>query len=291
MTAALDAGMLAESAAADYWRAACLLSFSHSAGLTWPPPGEPQRSRAVGHWGCNPGIAWAAAHLAQACTDEGFLLVVGTGHAVSYAFAHHALCTGLPSDAISAAIRRYGAPGGDPTELLGELEVPYIGGELGPALGVSQGIAAGSPGLPVAVVIGDGECETPAALAAFAHHDVLPPAPGAFWLPVVNVNGARMGSAARFSPARLRVLLEGMGYTVLGSGQDAAQAAQAARRSWELARSGTPAVWLSVTRKGCSRSAVIRIPFSAPTMPPMATMPKAQAAACAGSVPKRVASP
>ncbi|HZM82430.1 MAG TPA: hypothetical protein VFC19_42465, partial [Candidatus Limnocylindrales bacterium] len=60
-------------AAADYWRAACLLSFSHAAGLAWPPPGAPRRSRAVGHWGCNPGIAWAAGHLAEASTEE-FLL-------------------------------------------------------------------------------------------------------------------------------------------------------------------------------------------------------------------------
>ncbi|MGI5401435.1 hypothetical protein ACQEVG_18725 [Streptomyces sp. CA-135486] len=250
MTAVHDAAAPVSSAATDYWRAACLLSFSHAAGLTWPPPGEPQRSRAVGHWGCNPGIAWAAAHLAQACTDEGFLLVVGTGHASSYTFAHQALRSGASLGAISAAIRRYGAPGGDPTELLGEPEVPYVGGELGPALGVSQGIAAASPGLRVAVVVGDGECETPAALAAFAHHDVLRPAHGACWLPVVNVNGARMGSAARFSAAQLRGLLEGMGYTVLDSGADAAEAGEAARRAWELAGSGTPVVWLSVTEKG-----------------------------------------
>jgi xylulose-5-phosphate/fructose-6-phosphate phosphoketolase len=250
VTAAPDDPTPTGSAAADYWRAACLLSFSHSAGLSWPPPGEPQRPRTAGHWGCNPGIAWAAAHLAAASGDDGFLLVVGTGHAGSYAFAHQALCSGAPPDAISAAIRRYGAPGGDPTELLGEPGVPYIGGELGPALGVSQGIAAASPGLLVAVVIGDGECETPAALAAFAHHEVLPPAPGACWLPVVNVNGARMGSAARFSPARLRALLEGMGYTVLDSGNEAAEAAAAARGAWELARAGTPVAWLSVTEKG-----------------------------------------
>ena len=44
-----------------------------------------------------------------------------------------------------------------------------------------------------------------------------------------------------------------------------------------------------VTRKGWSRSTVIRMPFSAPTSPPIATMPKAQAVACPGSVPKRVA--
>ena len=194
MSAVRDAAAPAGSSALDYWRAVCMLSFSHAAGLTWPPPGNPQRPRAVGHWGCNPGIAWAAGHLAETCGADGFLLVVGTGHAGSYAFAHRALRSAASAAAITSASRRYGAPGGDPTEDLASPDVPYLGGELGPALGVTQGIAAASPGLRVAVVIGDGECETPAALAAFAHRDVLPPADGACWLPVVNVNGS---SAAR----------------------------------------------------------------------------------------------
>ncbi|MFJ6200053.1 hypothetical protein [Micromonospora sp. NPDC092111] len=240
----------AGSTATDYWRAACLLAFSHAAGLSWPPPGEPQRARAVGHWGCNPGVAWAAGHLAQECDDDGFLLVVGTGHAGSFTFAHRVLRAGGAAADVSAAIRRYGAPGGDPSEFLAEPRVPYVGGELGPALGVGQGIAAARPGLRVAVVVGDGECETPAALAAFAHHDALPPADGSCCLPVVNVNGARMGSPARFSPERLRGLLEGMGYAVLCSGARGEDAARAARRAWDMAAAGEPVVWLSVTEKG-----------------------------------------
>lgn len=237
------------SAAQDYWRAVCMLSFSHAAGLTWPPPGAPQRSQPVGHWGCNPGVAWAAGHLAEASTEE-FLLIVGTGHASSFVFAQQALRSLATPDMISDANRRYGQSGGEPTELLGIPEVPYVGGELGPALGVGQGIAVSSPGLRVVTVIGDGECETPVALAAFAHHDVLTAAPRACWLPVVNVNGARMGSSARFSPERLRRLLEGMGYTVLHSGPRTGEAAVAARRAWKLALSGVPVVWLSVSEKG-----------------------------------------
>ncbi|MFF4501644.1 hypothetical protein [Streptomyces sp. NPDC001401] len=237
------------SAAVDYWRAACLLGFSHAAGLTWPPPGAPQRRRAVGHWGCNPGIAWVAGHLAQVSSEE-FLLIVGTGHAGSYLFAQQALGSPAAVASISDANRRYGQPGGAPTELLGVPDVPYVGGELGPALGVGQGIAASLLGVRVVTVIGDGECETPAALAAFAHHDVLARAPGSCWLPVVNVNGARMGSSARFSPKGLQSLLEGMGYTVLISGAHTDEAAEAARRAWELTESGVPVVWLSVTDKG-----------------------------------------
>ncbi|MDH6108191.1 xylulose-5-phosphate/fructose-6-phosphate phosphoketolase [Kitasatospora sp. MAP12-15] len=251
-------------AAVDYWRAACLLGFSHAAGLAWPPPGAPQRRRAAGHWGCNPGIAWAAGHLAQASGGE-FLLIVGTGHAGSYLFAQQALrCSAAPAS-IREANRRYGQPGGEPTELLGIPELPYVGGELGPALGVGQGIAASSPGLRVVTVIGDGECETPAALAAFAHHDVLTRAPDSCWLPVVNANGARMGSSARFSPKRLQSLLEGMGYTVLSSGAHTAEAAEAARRAWELSESGVPAVWLSITEKGWPAPELLGgLPFRGP---------------------------
>jgi xylulose-5-phosphate/fructose-6-phosphate phosphoketolase len=233
----------------DYWRAACLLSFSHAAGLAWPPPGEPQRSQAAGHWGCNPGIAWVAGHLAAASAEE-FLLIVGTGHASSFVFAQQALRSPATPDAISRATRRYGQAGGEPTEIMGIPEVPYVGGELGPALGVGQGIASSSPGLRVVTVIGDGECETPVALAALAHYDVLAMPPQACWLPVINVNGARMGSSARFSPERLRRLLEGMGYTVLCSGPRTDEAQDAASRAWELALSGAPTVWLSVSEKG-----------------------------------------
>jgi xylulose-5-phosphate/fructose-6-phosphate phosphoketolase len=237
------------SVAEDYWRAACLLSFSHAAGLEWPPPGAPQRRRAAGHWGCNPGIAWTSGHLAAASAGE-FLLLVGTGHATSFVFAQQALRRAASAAWISDACRRYSQPGGDPSEALGLPDVPYQGGELGPALGVGQAIAASSPGLKVVTVIGDGECETPAALAAFAHHDVLRPAPGACWLPVINANGARMGSAARFSPGRLSRLLAGLGFTVLHSGPDTASATQAAVRAWDLASAGEPVVWLSVTEKG-----------------------------------------
>jgi len=177
-------------------------------------------------------------------------LLVGTGHAGSFLFAQRALHAGLPATEIDRAIRRHGRPGGDPIELLDVPGLPYVGGELGPALGVGQGLAAARPGLRVVTVIGDGECETPVALAALAHRDALPPAPDAVWLPVVNVNGARMGSSARFTPDRLRGLLEGMGYTVLHSGPHADDAAAAAGTAWELAEGRVPVVWLSVTDKG-----------------------------------------
>jgi len=67
---------------------------------------------------------------------------------------------------------------------------------------------------------------------------------------VVNVNGARMGSAARFSPDRLSSMLAGLGYTVLRSGPDTASASRAAGRAWHLAVTGVPVAWLTITDKG-----------------------------------------
>lgn len=126
-----------------YWRSVCALASCHLLGTTWPPPGVPQRGRLVGHWGCNPGIGWITAHLASHWSSEQpLLMVVGTGHASSFVFAHNALQTRADPAAITAAAARYGQPHGDPAELVGQPNVPYLGGELGPALAVSQGLAA-----------------------------------------------------------------------------------------------------------------------------------------------------
>ncbi|WP_416483241.1 hypothetical protein [Streptomyces sp. CL12] len=240
------------ASAENYWKAVCLLSFSHAAGLDWPPPGRPQRARAAGHWGCNPGLAWIAGHLAETCADREFLMVVGTGHATSFCFAHAALRTEPSAGLISEANRTYSQPGGQPSELIGEPDVPYVGGELGPALGVGQGLAAARPGLRVATVVGDGECETPVALAALVHRgELLRAGLGAVWLPVVNANGARMGAEAALQPERLSRLLGGLGYEVVISGTDNPEyASMAAGRAWRLAEEGAPVVWISCSDKG-----------------------------------------
>lgn len=239
-------------AAQRYWRAVCALALSHLLGASWPPPGERQRRRVVGHWGCNPGIAWATGHLAATWPGaEPFRLVVGTGHASSFLFAHGALRDRADAATVSAGTARYGMPGGDPSELLTLPGLPYSGGELGPALGVSQGLAAHTPdGGAVVCVIGDGECETPAALAALAHADVLLPPGRGGWLPVVNANGARMGGPSRFGEGALTGLLRGFGYEVLRSGTDPAEASAAAGAALRACLAGRRVAWLSVTDKG-----------------------------------------
>jgi len=247
-------------AAERYWRLACALAATHVLGTTWPPPGQPQRSRIVGHWGCNPGIAWIVGHLAAHWAGrEPLLLVLGTGHATSFAVAHEALRERWAPALVSATAARYGRPGGEPSEIVGAAGVPYLGGELGPALAVAQGLAAGlPPGRMVACVVGDGECETPAALAALAHAPVLlgSGAPAA-WLPVVNANGARMGGASRFGPRELQRLLGGLGYRVVTSSAETVEASEAARAALDAALAGEPVAWVSVTDKGWPAPALV----------------------------------
>lgn len=241
--------------ALDYWRATCALAATHLFGFTWPPPGHSQRRRVVGHWGCNSGIAWIVGHLASHWTNEQpFLLVVGTGHAASFLFAHRAICEAWNSEKITNAAARYGQFEGDPTEIIGIPEVPYQGGELGLALSVSQSLAAYSQQSLTVCVVGDGECEAPATLAAFAHADVLrgdedqrrknP------WLPVVNANGARMGSRALWTGDRLVNFLSGLGYRILRSGSSPAWASKTAKLALEAAQAGEKVVWISETDKG-----------------------------------------
>jgi xylulose-5-phosphate/fructose-6-phosphate phosphoketolase len=212
----------------------------------------------VGHWGCNPGIAWAVAHLAAVLRDpDPFLLVVGTGHATSFLFAHDAIAKPLAAGEISTASRWYGQPGGEPTELIGLPEIPFASGELGPGLAVAQGLAVASSQRLVVAVIGDGECETPAALAALAHRDVLLRETPSRWLPVINANGARMGGVVRFSAAKLERLLSALGYEVVRSGADGKEAARAAAAAVSSLDAGRPAVWISETEKGWPAPAMI----------------------------------
>lgn len=78
----------------------------------------------------------------------------------------------------------------------------------------------------MACVIGDAECETPAALAAFAHADVLLERGTIAWLPVINANGFGMGGPAHFTAEKLQRILDGFGYEVFCSNDTLASASR-----------------------------------------------------------------
>lgn len=179
-------------------------------------------------------------------------MVVGTGHASSYLFAHQALAEGWTAQHFSAAADRYGQPGGDPSELPPPHGAPYQGGELGAALAVTQGLSAFSDHRLTVCIVGDGECETPSALAAFVHGDVLLGcgAGRRAWLPVINANGARMGGPSVWDGTRLERFLTGLDYEVIRSGEDPQEASDAADLALRRCLSNDKVVWISETEKG-----------------------------------------
>lgn len=150
----------------------------------------------------------------------------------------------------NAMISRYGEPGGDPTEYLTfPSNLPHLFGELGSAVAVSQTLASLQDRL-VLCIIGDGECETPATIAAFVHRNELNKLGEQRLLIAVNCNGHRMGGKTSMSHSRLRNLLSGLGYRVFTSDTQADEAAEAAAQALRSASENQPTIWLSVTEKG-----------------------------------------
>ncbi|WP_035753811.1 phosphoketolase family protein [Parafrankia discariae] len=173
---------------------------------------EDLKPRAVGHWGCTPGIAfiWANLLAAITATEADVRLFVGTGHAGAAWLA----CTylegscaegGDDEDALAALVAAFGRANGLPTELDPRLPgVLWPSGEIGHALAVAQGHALAAPDARTVVVLGDGELETAPTIAAISGGEVLGPS-----LPltvIVNHNGQRMGGpshAAGWSDERI----------------------------------------------------------------------------------------
>lgn len=161
------------------------------------------KTRASGHWGTVPGTAWLLAHAGVAAglqPDTEIITVIGAGHAgvvqralgwltgdlakVRPRFSSDnigltALVTSFPEiDGLGAEIHP-ALPAGD-----------YLGGWLGGALAFAQGMALDAHDRVVVAILGDGECETPATAASWLAQRAIP---GTSVLPVVHLNGRRMG--------------------------------------------------------------------------------------------------
>lgn len=166
------------------------------------------KPRAVGHWGCTPGITaiWGAVAGALAGSGTRGRLIVGTGHAglawLACSYLDGSLAEQRPDytadiAGLSLLARDFGSLGGLTTEV--SYQYPgalWCGGELGHAIGVCHGLALADPGLEVVVVVGDGELETATTAGAFQAMRV-------FRTPnlhaIINDNGMRMGGASALS--------------------------------------------------------------------------------------------
>lgn len=163
------------------------------------------KHRAVGHWGCTPGITaiWGAAAAAVTAAGRPARLLVGTGHAglawTAAAYTDGSLTDMHPQytqdvNGLLTLARDFGAYGGLATEVSHQYPgALWCGGELGHAVGVCHGIALADPEQDVIVVIGDGELETVTTTGAIQALRAFP-APNLHI--VVNDNGMRMGGTS-----------------------------------------------------------------------------------------------
>ena len=185
------------------------------------------KTQVTGHWGCSPGFNAIYAQLLASRVATGFpmRLVVGTGH------AGHALlsCLFLSGDlyaidckyalnlrGITALSNAIGAPGGLTNELAASYpSVLLPTGELGEALAFAQGLCSAKTSHVTVAVLGDGELETALTQSAWLGVRELERHMADPLLPIINMNGWRMGGRSLFGTMpdqELNTLFAAAGY-------------------------------------------------------------------------------
>ena len=217
-----------------YWRAvnylgAAQLYLKENARLREPLTKEHVKSRILGHWGTQPGLNLIYARLNRLIqdTDADMMLVTGPGHGAPAILANLYLEGTLGevderfqvgAQGMMNLCKLFSWPEGLPSHLRpftpGQIQE---GGELGYSLSHAYGAAFDNPELIVACVVGDGEAETGPLAAAWHSNKFLNPARDGAVLPVLHLNGYKIGGLTllgRMSDEELRKLFEGFGYRV-----------------------------------------------------------------------------
>ncbi len=216
-----------------FWRATNYLAVAQlylrdNALLERPLRGSDFKERIVGHWGAIPGINFIYAHLCDLArrTDLPIAFVLGTGHAapaiLACLYLEGTLERYYPSytrtrDGLNKFVCSFARYNGFQTEVSAHVPGTILaGGELGQALSVAQGAALDNSDLVIACVVGDGELETGPAASALLGSRVLQSTQAGIVVPLVNLNGFKMGSISvfsTFSDAQLQAYFYGLGYT------------------------------------------------------------------------------
>lgn len=213
------------------WRAAvyvavALLHLDDNLLLTEPLQAQHVKKHPAGHWGTVPGTAWALAHTALATgkqpSEHQLIPVIGAGHAgvvqLAYAWLTGRLAELRPRYSRDAAGLRRLARDFPHTDGLGAETNPLLwagaapGGCLGGTLAFAHGLALDAPGRIVVPILGDGECETPTTAASWLAARSLR---SSAVLPIVHVNGFRMGSQSllgAMDDTELRAYAAGLGW-------------------------------------------------------------------------------
>ncbi len=195
--------------------------------LERPLTSDDIKPRLLGHWGSDPGVNIAYAHLSHLIKkySQEMMFVLGPGHAFpalqANLFLEGTLGKFYPEaahtyDGIGYICRNFSWPYGFPSHSNpGTPGVILEGGELGYSLATSYGAALDNRNLIVACLIGDGEAETGPLNAAWHLNKLVNPKTNGTVLPILHLNGYKISAPTvfgRMSDDELRSLFWGYGY-------------------------------------------------------------------------------
>lgn len=153
----------------------------------------------VGHWGCSPSINFLYSHLNSYSKrkNKKLKIVVGTGHAGASVMANLYLMGKTQYERNIKGLKRFISDFG--TKIRTEINPSYNGtyydgGELGYSLAFSYGMSLNTDDL-VVCIFGDGEAETATLSASLKLVKLLK----SNILPILNLNGLKMGSRSIYS--------------------------------------------------------------------------------------------
>ncbi len=217
-----------------YWRASLYLCvgmifLQENPLLKQPLRMEHVKKRLLGHWGSDPGQAFAWVHLNRMIRkyDLNMIYISGPGHGAP-AFLSNAYLEGTYSEVypdksedergLRRFFKEFSFPGGIGSHCTPETPGSiHEGGELGYSLSHAFGAAFDSPDLIVAVVVGDGEAETGPLATAWHSNKFLNPKRDGAVLPILHLNEYKISNPTvlgRMRPDQLESLFTGYGYKV-----------------------------------------------------------------------------
>ncbi|HLF78055.1 MAG TPA: phosphoketolase family protein [Dehalococcoidia bacterium] len=187
------------------------------------------KPRLLGHWGTSPGLSLIYVHLNRVIREHGasIIYLTGPGHGGPAILAnvylegtYSEVYPDVPRDeaGLHRLFRQFSTPGGIPSHV-GATTPGSIheGGELGYVLAHAFGAAFDNPDLIVVAVIGDGEAETGPLAGSWKGTSFLNPARDGAVLPILHLNGYKIGGPTVFGRTddeALREFIEGSGYEV-----------------------------------------------------------------------------
>jgi len=216
-----------------YWRASNYLTVGQiylrgkDPLLKKPLSFDDIKVRLLGHWGTCPGLNFVYSHLNRViCRDQlSMCYVAGPGHGGPGIVAHTYL-EGTYSkiyppaaenlEGMGYLFKQFSWPRGIPSHVSPDCPGSFHeGGELGYCLLHSFGAVLDNKDLIIACVVGDGEAETGPLATSWHSGKFLNPAKDGAVLPILHLNGGRIGSAtimSRMPEKQLTSLFEGYGY-------------------------------------------------------------------------------